>query len=52
LVRDRSPDSLATVTGFPLDLPDRFAFYMEGTTDELLLGKWELHRRSPFQRAG
>src|SRR5260370_15841161 len=49
---DGSPNSLATVTSLPLDLSDRFAFNMECTTDELLLIRWELHRRSPFTREG
>src|SRR5260370_32766825 len=48
LVRDGSPDSLATVTSLTLDLSDRFAFHMEGTTDELSLIGEELHHRSPF----
>jgi hypothetical protein len=52
LVRDSSPDGLVTVTSLTLDLADRFAFNMECTTDELLLIRWELHRRSPFNRAG
>src|SRR6266567_191876 len=52
LVRDSSPDGLATMTSLTLDLADRFAFNVECTTDDLLLIRWELHRRSPFHGAG